>query len=105
MADHVANGLTNVEIANRLVLSPHTIDYHLRQVFRKLEVRSRVELTRAIMEARSGDVHVLREAPVCGPSDSRGLLPSTAEDERALANVDGLHSRVIRRRPLIDLLL
>jgi transcriptional regulator of acetoin/glycerol metabolism len=51
VADHVANGLTNVEIANRLVLSPHTIDYHLRQVFRKLEVRSRVELTRAIMEA------------------------------------------------------
>jgi transcriptional regulator of acetoin/glycerol metabolism len=53
VADHVANGLTNIEIANRLVLSPHTIDYHLRQVFRKLEVRSRVELTRAIMEARA----------------------------------------------------
>lgn len=52
MADHVANGLTNVEIANQLVLSPHTIDYHLRQVFHKLEVRSRVELTRAVMEAR-----------------------------------------------------
>jgi transcriptional regulator of acetoin/glycerol metabolism len=52
VADHVANGLTNIEIANRLVLSPHTIDYHLRQVFRKLEVRSRVELTRAMLEAR-----------------------------------------------------
>jgi DNA-binding CsgD family transcriptional regulator len=51
VADHVANGLTNVEIANQLVLSPHTIDYHLRQVFRKLEVRSRVELTRTVMEA------------------------------------------------------
>jgi DNA-binding CsgD family transcriptional regulator len=50
VAEHVAQGLTNAEVAGRLFLSPHTIDYHLRQVFRKLDVRSRVELTRAVVE-------------------------------------------------------
>lgn len=50
VAEHVAQGLTNAEVAARLFLSPHTIDYHLRQVFRKLDVRSRVQLTRAVVE-------------------------------------------------------
>src|SRR5215472_6347593 len=49
VAEQVAQGLTNREAAARLYLSPHTIDYHLRQVFQKLDVRSRVELTQAIL--------------------------------------------------------
>jgi DNA-binding CsgD family transcriptional regulator len=50
VAEHVAAGMTNAEVASRLIVSPHTIDYHLRQLFRKLEVRSRVELTRIFVE-------------------------------------------------------
>jgi DNA-binding CsgD family transcriptional regulator len=46
----VAEGLTNREVAARLYLSPHTVGFHLRQVFRKLEISSRVELTRLIIE-------------------------------------------------------
>jgi DNA-binding CsgD family transcriptional regulator len=50
VAEQVARGLTNREAAAHLYLSPHTIDFHLRQIFRKLGIRSRVELTRTLLE-------------------------------------------------------
>jgi DNA-binding CsgD family transcriptional regulator len=40
----VAQGATNREVAERLYLSPYTVNSHLRHVFTKLGIRSRVEL-------------------------------------------------------------
>ncbi|MFF3988460.1 LuxR family transcriptional regulator [Streptomyces sp. NPDC001797] len=42
----VGEGLTNQQVAFRLRRSPHTINYHLRNIFRKLGISSRVELAR-----------------------------------------------------------
>lgn len=42
----VGAGLTNRQVAKQMFLSPHTVNYHLRVIFRKLDIRSRVELAR-----------------------------------------------------------
>jgi DNA-binding CsgD family transcriptional regulator len=39
-----AKGLSNREVGAQLFLSPRTIDFHLRNVFAKLEIASRNEL-------------------------------------------------------------
>ncbi|MEV6894760.1 AAA family ATPase [Kribbella sp. NPDC051137] len=53
VADLVARGLTNREVAARVFLSPHTVSFHLRKVYRKLGIRNRVELTRASVDRES----------------------------------------------------
>jgi DNA-binding CsgD family transcriptional regulator/tetratricopeptide (TPR) repeat protein len=46
VAEYVASGLTNRQVANQLFVSPHTVGFHLRQIYRKLEIRSRIDLVR-----------------------------------------------------------
>ena len=55
VAELAANGLTNQEIAERLFVSPHTVNTHLRHVFAKLQVHSRVDLTRLATERNTKD--------------------------------------------------
>ncbi|MFE2470904.1 helix-turn-helix transcriptional regulator [Streptomyces mirabilis] len=50
VARMAADGATNREIAARLLLSPRTIDHHLRGVFARLGIRSRIELVRLLGE-------------------------------------------------------
>jgi DNA-binding CsgD family transcriptional regulator len=46
----VADGLTNRAVARQLFLSSHTVSMHLRHVFVKLAINSRVELTRLAVD-------------------------------------------------------
>ncbi|SDP96218.1 helix-turn-helix transcriptional regulator [Lentzea jiangxiensis] len=44
IANLVAKGQTNRQISTQLFMSPHTVNFHLRKIFRKLGISSRVEL-------------------------------------------------------------
>ncbi|MGW2572147.1 LuxR C-terminal-related transcriptional regulator [Streptomyces sp. NPDC001537] len=48
IADFVARGLTNRQVAQRVHLSPHTVNYYLRRIYGKLGIRSRVALARYV---------------------------------------------------------
>jgi DNA-binding CsgD family transcriptional regulator len=49
IANLVAEGLTNRQIADRVFISRYTVDFHLRSIFRKVGVASRVELARHVI--------------------------------------------------------
>lgn len=52
VADLVSQGLTNAEVAKLLYLSRHTVAYHLKNIFKKLAVSSRGELTNLWVQIR-----------------------------------------------------
>ena len=49
----VVDGLADREIAERLCLSHHTVSQYVKRIYRKLEVGSRVALTRVLLGPRS----------------------------------------------------
>ncbi|MEU9878457.1 helix-turn-helix transcriptional regulator [Streptomyces phaeochromogenes] len=70
VAKQVSQGLTNGETAEQLFLSRHTVAFHLRKVFQKVGVKSRLELAVIWHELDTGPVGpAVDVAPV--PSYSR----------------------------------
>lgn len=67
VADFVGRALTNVQIAGRLGRSPHTVNFHLRQIFQKLGITSRVELASLLRQRETAGV---TEPGSSGPSSS-----------------------------------
>jgi DNA-binding CsgD family transcriptional regulator/tetratricopeptide (TPR) repeat protein len=54
VVEFVALGMTNAEVGERMGLSRHTVDFHLRHIFRKLDVNSRVALVQLASELNNG---------------------------------------------------
>jgi DNA-binding CsgD family transcriptional regulator len=53
IVDLVAQGLSNRQVASQMFLSMHTVACHLRRIFTKLEVSSRVQLALLAVERRN----------------------------------------------------
>jgi DNA-binding CsgD family transcriptional regulator len=52
VAELVAAGLSNREVAERLFITVRTVESNLTRVYQKLDVRSRTQLSRALPEAK-----------------------------------------------------
>jgi DNA-binding NarL/FixJ family response regulator len=65
IAGLVVTGLTNRQVTQRVHLSPHTVNYYLRRIYRKLGIRSRIELARRVRDHGLGS----------GASTSPGAMP------------------------------
>jgi DNA-binding CsgD family transcriptional regulator len=48
IAQLARDGLSNPEIGTRLFISPRTVQYHLRKIFIKLDISSRLELDQVL---------------------------------------------------------
>ena len=48
----VLQGCTNKEAAHALFCSQRTVEFHLRQIYRKLNVRNRLQAMRAVVSVR-----------------------------------------------------
>lgn len=67
VAELAADGLTNQQLASALFLSVRTIEFHLSNIYRKLQVRRRVQLVRVIAQARgAGGPGAATHAPAGG---------------------------------------
>jgi DNA-binding NarL/FixJ family response regulator len=73
VATLLARGLSNLEIAETLVLSPHTVQDHIKSIYAKLDVGSRQELV-----ARVFLDEYLPEFAVHTPITSRGRFEDRA---------------------------
>jgi DNA-binding CsgD family transcriptional regulator len=72
VATVLAEGLTTREAAARLYLSPKTVEYHLRNAYRKLGVRTRRELLGALA-GEAGTHPSPRRLEPADPATTRGL--------------------------------
>ncbi len=76
VAELVAEGMQNKQVAAVLVVSAGTVEAHLTSIYRKLGVRSRTELARALVESQGTGRPRLRE-------QSSGVSPIPRSRRRA----------------------
>jgi len=88
VAGLVATGLTNKQIARRLRISEWTVVNHLRQVMRKLDCASRVQVARWVHDLEAGSA---RLEPADGDGVQQGRVDQRGEVGGDAAGVQHAH--------------
>lgn len=96
IAGFVSEGLTNRQVADRTFLSPHTVAFHLRRVYAKLGLGTRVELTRVALQARTPGAVLATVHDIPTPDrDDRVTEPADVDCLRQ--EIDGLRTAMASR--------
>lgn len=95
VATLVAVGLTNREVAEQIFVSPHTVSFHLRKIYRKYDVRSRVELTRLLVEQAPPNGQLPTLTPDSSIAPPAAGLAGELEDAGSAAVGSGLGGEAI----------
>ena len=97
----VVDRKTNPEIAETLFLSPKTVETHMRTLFHKLDVSSRVEVARAIERSGISEARVnVRGSRLDGAGERIGVWVRSRTTSPASANRPAQHSSDCERGPL-----
>jgi DNA-binding CsgD family transcriptional regulator len=93
VATAVSRGTSNREIATELFLAPKTVEFHLRQIYRKLGVGSRAQLVATLARTPAAEPPEPR-TPTDGPTRDGPIPPAPAPARPGRSGASGSPARM-----------